>query len=43
MITVGCLSRYEVEEDIEISLAALEKRLPRLSGRSSPAKQSIIK
>jgi hypothetical protein len=43
MITVGCLSKYEVEEDIEISLAALEKRLPNLEGRASPAKQSIIK
>jgi 3-phosphoglycerate kinase len=43
MITVGCLSKYEAAEDIEISLAALERRLPNLEGRSSPAKQSIIK
>ncbi|MDL2229867.1 hypothetical protein LJC14_06415 [Treponema sp. OttesenSCG-928-L16] len=43
MVSVGCLSQYEAEEDIEISLAALERRLPRLEGRSSPAKQSIIK
>jgi hypothetical protein len=41
MITVGC--SYEAEEDIEISLAALERRLPNLEGRSSPVKQSIIK
>jgi hypothetical protein len=43
MITVGVLSRYEVEENIEISLAALEHRLPDLEGRSSPAAQSIIR
>jgi hypothetical protein len=43
MITVGCLSKYEVEEDIEISLAALEKRLPAIEGRNSPAIQSIIR
>jgi hypothetical protein len=43
MITVGCLSKYEAEEDIEISLAALEKRLPAIEGRNSPAIQSIIR
>jgi hypothetical protein len=42
MVTVGVLSSYEAEEDIEISLAALEGRLPNLEGRSSPAAQSII-
>lgn len=44
MITVGCLNAYEAEEDLEISFAALEHRLPHLSGRSSPApNQSIVK
>jgi hypothetical protein len=43
MITVGVLSKFEVEEDIEISMAALEHRLPNLAGRSSPAAQSIIR
>ncbi|MDR1617478.1 MAG: hypothetical protein LBS06_00335 [Treponema sp.] len=43
MITVGCINQHEVHEDVEISLAALEKRLPRLEGRSSPGKTSIIK
>jgi len=43
MITVGCISEHEVHEDVEISLAALEHRLPNLEGRSSPAKQSIIR
>jgi hypothetical protein len=43
MITVGVLSKYEVDEDVEISLAALEHRLPNLEGRSSPAAQTIIR
>jgi hypothetical protein len=43
MITVGVLSKYEVDEDVEISLAALEHRLPNLEGRASPAKQSVIR
>jgi len=43
MVTVGCINEHEVHEDVEISFAALEKRLPNLEGRSSPAKQSIIK
>ena len=43
MITVGCINEHEVHEDVEISLAALEHRLPNIQGRSSPAKQSIIR
>jgi len=43
MITLGCINEHEVHEDVEISLAALEKRLPNLEGRSSPGKTSIIK
>jgi len=43
MITVGCISEHEVHEDVEISMAALEHRLPDIEGRSSPAKQSIIR
>jgi hypothetical protein len=43
MITLGCINEYEVHEDIEISFAALEGRLPDLEGRSSPSKTSIIK
>jgi hypothetical protein len=43
MVTVGCMSPYEAGEDLEISLAALENRLPQVEGRSSPAKQSIIR
>jgi hypothetical protein len=43
MVTVGCINEHEVHEDVEISLAALEHRLPDLKGRGSPAKQSIIR
>ena len=43
MITVGCLSPEEAEEDIEISRAAFEGRLPELEGRNSPKKTEIMK
>ena len=36
MVTVGCFDAEEAEEDIEISLAALERRLPNIEKRSSP-------
>ena len=43
MVTVGCINEHEVHEDVEISLAALERRLPNIEGRDSPGKTSIIK
>jgi hypothetical protein len=43
MVTVGCLTAEEAAEDIEISLAALESRPPRLEGRSSPNRTAIMK
>jgi hypothetical protein len=43
MITVGCISEHEAHENVELSLAALEKRLPNVEGRSSPGKTSIIR
>jgi len=43
MVTVGCISEHEVHEDVEISLAALERRLPNLEGRSSPSKTGLIR
>ena len=43
MITVGVKTFWEAYEDIEISFAAFEKRLPDLEGRSSPNKTDIIK
>ena len=42
MVTVGAGSAFEVEEDIEISLAVLEHRFPRLGARSSPVKQEVL-
>jgi hypothetical protein len=42
MITAGCITEDEAHEDVEISLAALEKRLPNVEGRNSPVKTSII-
>ncbi|MGI5870242.1 MAG: hypothetical protein ACOX9C_12470 [Kiritimatiellia bacterium] len=43
MVTVGCLTPEEAEEDIEISRAAFEHRPPLLEGRNSPSKTSIMK
>jgi len=43
MITVGIKTFYEAHEDIEISFAAFEKRLPDLEGRNSPNKTDVIK
>ena len=42
MVTVGCLSAEEAAEDIEISLAALERRAPKLEGRGSPNKKTAV-
>ena len=36
MVTVGCLTPEEVHEDVEIGLAAIERRKPDLEGRASP-------
>jgi hypothetical protein len=42
-LTVSCLTAREAEEDVEFSLAALERRPPELEGRSSPNKTGIMK
>ena len=42
MVVVGAGSALEVEEDVEISLAALEHRFPNIGARSSPMKQGIL-
>ena len=39
MVTVGCFNEREAEEDIEISLAALEHRRANLVKRDSPKKK----
>ncbi|MBE5808729.1 MAG: phosphoglycerate kinase, partial [Clostridiales bacterium] len=36
MVTVGCFDPEEAEEDIEISMAAIERRMPQIEKRSSP-------
>lgn len=42
MITIGCMNEDEAAEDIEISLAALEHRLPNIGNRDSPLVTSVI-
>ena len=41
MVTCGCFTEKEAEEDIEISRAAFDHRLANLAGRSSPDKNQI--
>jgi hypothetical protein len=43
MVTVGCLTPREAREDVEIGLAALERRPPDLGGRDSPSATPILK
>ncbi len=42
MVTVGCFNEAEAIEDIEIGLAALERRMPKIQGRNSPAKNQAV-
>jgi hypothetical protein len=42
MVTVGCFTPEEVHEDVEIAMAARERRAPAIEGRSSPKKTSIM-
>jgi hypothetical protein len=42
MVTVGAFSPEEVHEDVEIGLAALERRAPRILGRQSPKKTDAL-
>ncbi len=43
MVCIGCFNEDEATEDIEISYAALERRLPRISSRNSPLVTDLIK
>ena len=43
MVAVGCLTPQEAEEDIEIGLAAIERRRPGVAGRASPKKTEIMR
>jgi len=42
MVTIGVMDEREAAEDLEIAIAALERRYPDLTGRSSPAKQAAF-
>ena len=42
MVTVGCLTPAEADEDVEIGMAAIERRRPQLEGRGSPNKTAIM-
>lgn len=42
MVTVGAFSAQEAEEDIEISLAAIEHRFPDLEKRASPVQNQAV-
>ena len=42
MVTLGAHNAREVHEDVEIALAAIERRWPALDGRGSPAKQVVL-
>ena len=42
MVTVGAFTPEEVNEDVEIALAAIQRRPPDLEGRSSPNKTTVL-
>ena len=42
MVTVGAFTPEEVHEDVEIALAALERRLPNQEGRATPNKTAAL-
>jgi hypothetical protein len=41
MVTLGAFTPEEVKEDVEIALAAIERRQPELAGRASPNQAAI--
>jgi N-acetylmuramic acid 6-phosphate (MurNAc-6-P) etherase len=42
MVTVGCLTPREVHENVEIGMAAIERRRPDMEGRSSPNQTAVL-
>ncbi len=42
MVTVGAFTPNEVHEDVEIAMAAIERRPPDIAGRSSPVKTVVM-
>lgn len=43
MVAIGCFNADQAAEDIEIALAAIERRAPQITARNSPLATSIIK
>ena len=43
MVAIGTFNADQAAEDIEISLAAIERRMPQIDNRNSPLETSIIK
>lgn len=42
MVTLGAYTPAEVHEDVEIAMAAIERRFPDMEGRSSPSKTGVL-
>jgi hypothetical protein len=42
MVTLGAFTPREVHEDVEIALAAIERRRPMLEGRNSPDISGVL-
>ncbi len=42
MVTLGAFTPEEVDEDVEIAMAAIERRYPNLEGRASPNKTAAL-
>ncbi len=42
MVTLGAFTPREVHEDVEIAMAAIERRPPSLEGRASPNKTAVL-
>ena len=42
MVTLGAFTPAEVLEDVEIAMAAIERRRPDMEGRSSPNKTVVL-
>jgi len=42
MVTIGAHSAMEVHEDVEIAMAAIERRFPNMDSRNSPNKTKVL-
>jgi hypothetical protein len=41
-VTIGAHTAQEVHEDVEIAMAAIERRFPNMDPRNSPNKTKVI-